>query len=198
MQFVFTVGSPPPSVTWWYLGENEAEGKSLAREPGFPLQTSSHMKEIDVDGTKIAHMDLEHVLSERLETKLRENRVTPIQLPMGFDGANDLPNNPYKAPYDMGQRNKSRHSKKTEHQHASINPKDYILVDRYMGRLIDSSWDVLQTGTVRNELQLKSIDRDSLLARITCLASNSNLTAPLKSTVTIDINRKYHSRPLKL
>ncbi|XP_076355350.1 cell adhesion molecule CEACAM5-like [Tachypleus tridentatus] len=55
---------------------------------------------------------------------------------------------------------------------------------------IDNSFRKIQELEVRNDYILQELKRDDLLAKLTCQASNNNLTSPLVATVTIDINLK--------
>ena len=59
------------------------------------------------------------------------------------------------------------------------------------GRLIDDSFTVLRNGTVRNEIQFRTIDRSFLHAEFTCTATNTNLSRPVTSTVHVDMNCKF-------
>lgn len=45
-------------------------------------------------------------------------------------------------------------------------------------------------GTIRNVLRISRLSRDDLMMVLTCQASNTNLTAPVSQTITIDLNRK--------
>lgn len=62
------------------------------------------------------------------------------------------------------------------------------------GRVIDDSFVTTFDNTVRNDLWLPSLDRSDLDATLTCEASNSNLTMPVSTSVTIDL----HMPPLSV
>ncbi|XP_046451494.1 nephrin-like isoform X1 [Daphnia pulex] len=62
------------------------------------------------------------------------------------------------------------------------------------GRVIDDSFVTTFENTVRNDLWLPSLDRSDLDATLTCEASNSNLTMPVSTSVTIDL----HMPPLSV
>ena len=59
------------------------------------------------------------------------------------------------------------------------------------GQVIDDSYVSTFESTVRNDLWIPALDRRDVDATITCEASNSNLTQPLTTSVTIDLLRKY-------
>ena len=59
------------------------------------------------------------------------------------------------------------------------------------GHLIDESFQILNNGTVRNEISFYAIERSSLHSELTCTASNTNLTRPVTATVHVDMNCKY-------
>lgn len=44
---------------------------------------------------------------------------------------------------------------------------------------------------VRNELVINHLQRDDLMAVLTCQASNNNISLPTTATVTVDLNCKY-------
>ncbi|KAG8175986.1 hypothetical protein JTE90_009862 [Oedothorax gibbosus] len=56
--------------------------------------------------------------------------------------------------------------------------------------LLDDSYYITPQGFARNELLLASLKRIDLMTRLTCQVSNSNLTAPVTSSVIIDMNLK--------
>ncbi|GFY52712.1 ig-like domain-containing protein [Trichonephila inaurata madagascariensis] len=57
--------------------------------------------------------------------------------------------------------------------------------------LIDDTFEVVTSSTlVRNELQLETLTRRDLMTEITCQASNNNVSAPIKSSVSLDLNCK--------
>lgn len=61
------------------------------------------------------------------------------------------------------------------------------------GRVIDDSFVTTFDNTVRNDLWLPSLDRSDLDATLTCEASNSNLTMPVSTSVTIDLHSEFSS-----
>ncbi|GBM48920.1 hypothetical protein AVEN_18422-1, partial [Araneus ventricosus] len=55
--------------------------------------------------------------------------------------------------------------------------------------LIDDTFEVVTSSfLVRNELQLEALTRRDLMAELTCQASNNNVSAPVKSSVSLDLN----------
>ncbi|KAF8781528.1 Neural cell adhesion molecule 2 like protein [Argiope bruennichi] len=55
--------------------------------------------------------------------------------------------------------------------------------------LIDDTFEVVTSSLfVRNELQLETLTRRDLMAELTCQASNNNVSAPVKSSVSLDLN----------
>ncbi|XP_076325621.1 neural cell adhesion molecule 2-like [Tachypleus tridentatus] len=54
--------------------------------------------------------------------------------------------------------------------------------------LLDDSYDTTIFGEVRNKLDIKHLQRHDLMATFTCQASNNNISLPITSTVTIDMN----------
>jgi len=52
--------------------------------------------------------------------------------------------------------------------------------------LIDDSFFITDLGTVQNEITIKSLNRSLLMQRLTCRASNSNLT--FEKSILIDLN----------
>ena len=58
------------------------------------------------------------------------------------------------------------------------------------GRLIDETYHILSNGTVRNEITFHNVDRTFLRKRLTCQATNTNLTRPVTTTVDVDMNCK--------
>ncbi|XP_054716331.1 nephrin-like isoform X1 [Uloborus diversus] len=54
--------------------------------------------------------------------------------------------------------------------------------------LLDNSFTTLGRGLVINELLLLDLQREDLLTMLTCQASNTNLTVPVSSSVTIDLS----------
>lgn len=61
----------------------------------------------------------------------------------------------------------------------------------WRGRIqVDDTYEV-SSHIVRNELQLESLTRRDLMTDFTCQASNNNMSAPVKTSVTLDLNCKY-------
>ncbi|RXG60789.1 hypothetical protein Avbf_16046, partial [Armadillidium vulgare] len=56
------------------------------------------------------------------------------------------------------------------------------------GSLLDDGSEVKSDGVTRNTLHMPKLTRADLLKTITCQAVNSNLTAPLTKSVTIDFS----------
>lgn len=56
--------------------------------------------------------------------------------------------------------------------------------------LLDDSYEVTATGTTRNELEIQALQRHDLMAVFSCQASNNNISAPVYSQVTVDLNCK--------
>ncbi|CAN7982930.1 unnamed protein product, partial [Ixodes hexagonus] len=56
--------------------------------------------------------------------------------------------------------------------------------------LVDEEFVTTPLDVVRNELVIKRLQRADLLATFTCQASNTNLTLPRSSSVTINMNRE--------
>ncbi|XP_015921092.1 neural cell adhesion molecule 2 [Parasteatoda tepidariorum] len=54
--------------------------------------------------------------------------------------------------------------------------------------LIDDTFEVTSTHIVRNELQIDSLTRKDLMAEFTCQASNNNVSSPMKSSISVDLN----------
>lgn len=56
--------------------------------------------------------------------------------------------------------------------------------------LMDDTYIVTPQGVVRNEISIPRLKRLDLLAELTCQASNTNLTVPVSSSVSLDLNLK--------
>ncbi|XP_054717287.1 synaptogenesis protein syg-2-like [Uloborus diversus] len=54
--------------------------------------------------------------------------------------------------------------------------------------LLDGTYYVTPQGFARNEINLPNLQRTDLLTTLTCEVSNSNLTAPVSSSVSLDMN----------
>lgn len=52
-------------------------------------------------------------------------------------------------------------------------------------------------GTASNELRIGALTRNHLLSQFTCQAHNSNLSAPLQASITLDVNLKPQDISLK-
>lgn len=59
--------------------------------------------------------------------------------------------------------------------------------------LIDDSYDAISEKKVQNLLHFHNLTRDHLHTSLTCQASNNNITTPISSAVTLNVNRKYIS-----
>ena len=59
---------------------------------------------------------------------------------------------------------------------------------------MDETFSQTTQGYVRNELVLPKLHRSDLLVTYTCQAVNTNLTVPVSSSITIDINCKYRHK----
>ncbi|GFQ74675.1 uncharacterized protein TNCT_628081 [Trichonephila clavata] len=58
--------------------------------------------------------------------------------------------------------------------------------------LLDDTYDILPNGVIRNELLISSLQRHDLMAVLSCQASNNNVSLPMSSSVTVDMNCKYN------
>ena len=56
--------------------------------------------------------------------------------------------------------------------------------------LLDDSYEISSSGVLRNQLEIVSLQRHDLMAVFTCQASNNNISAPISSSVTVDLNCK--------
>ncbi len=57
--------------------------------------------------------------------------------------------------------------------------------------LIDDSYTTGPHGLVRNELNLRNLNRTDFMSILTCRASNTNLSEPVSSSVVLDMNCKF-------
>lgn len=57
--------------------------------------------------------------------------------------------------------------------------------------LLDDTSVILSGNRVKNVLNLQKIERRQLHMVYTCQASNNNVTMPIVSSITLDVNRKY-------
>ncbi len=57
--------------------------------------------------------------------------------------------------------------------------------------LIDESYTTGPHGLVRNELNLRNLNRTDFMSILTCRASNTNLSEPVSSSVVLDMNCKF-------
>ena len=60
-------------------------------------------------------------------------------------------------------------------------------------RLIDSTYTIGPHGLVRNELNIRNLNRSDFMSILTCRASNNNVTEPISATVILDMNRKWNT-----
>lgn len=56
--------------------------------------------------------------------------------------------------------------------------------------LIDDSFEVTGPNTLKNELEIPSLQRGDLMTVFSCQASNNNISPPSSTAVTIDLNCK--------
>lgn len=63
--------------------------------------------------------------------------------------------------------------------------------------LLDDSYEITGSGTTRNELEIQALQRHDLMAVFSCQASNNNISAPVYSQVTVDLNCKS-SQPIAI
>ena len=59
------------------------------------------------------------------------------------------------------------------------------------GQIKDETYQILSNGTVRNEITFHDIKREFLRTKLTCEATNTNLTRPTSTTVNVDMNCKF-------
>lgn len=57
--------------------------------------------------------------------------------------------------------------------------------------LIDDTYQHLDKEGTSNELKIPSLNKNHLLSIFTCQASNTNLTSPIQTSITLDLNREY-------
>lgn len=57
--------------------------------------------------------------------------------------------------------------------------------------MLDDSSTMVADRKLRNILHLDKLERQHIQSLYTCRASNNNVTAPISSAVTINLNRKY-------
>lgn len=57
--------------------------------------------------------------------------------------------------------------------------------------LLDDSFIAISEKKMKNVLHLEKLERHHLHAQYTCQASNNNVTTPISSAVTLNLNRKY-------
>ncbi|CAG2107347.1 unnamed protein product [Medioppia subpectinata] len=61
--------------------------------------------------------------------------------------------------------------------------------------LLDDSYEMIGNGgSVRNQLEIQSLQRHDLMAVFTCQASNNNISMPTYTTVSVDLNSSQKSR----
>ncbi|XP_067130529.1 protein turtle homolog B-like isoform X2 [Centruroides vittatus] len=56
--------------------------------------------------------------------------------------------------------------------------------------ILDDSYYVMEDGIVRNEVTIPNFQRNDLMTILTCQATNNNVTAPVSTSVTVDLNLK--------
>ena len=57
--------------------------------------------------------------------------------------------------------------------------------------LVDSSFEGTYKQTMQNTLSIPNINKQDLLAELTCSASNNNITMPSKTSVVIEMKCMY-------
>lgn len=61
----------------------------------------------------------------------------------------------------------------------------------YRGRkVIDESYEIMSPLIIRNELILPKLQRRDLMATLTCQASNNDISSPVQTSITLDMNFK--------
>lgn len=60
------------------------------------------------------------------------------------------------------------------------------------GHIIDESWTVTPQAIVRNELVITRLRRNDLMTTLTCEANNSNLSEPISTSISLELNRKLY------
>lgn len=63
-------------------------------------------------------------------------------------------------------------------------------------RLLDATSESTIKGRVRNTIRLPNLSRSDLGMNLTCLASNSNVSIPTSTTVTVDLKCKILQKQL--
>ncbi|KFM70728.1 hypothetical protein X975_01916, partial [Stegodyphus mimosarum] len=79
-----------------------------------------------------------------------------------------------------------------QHTYANGDPSPSV---RWLkgAELLDDTYYITPQGFARNEIHLPNLHRTDLLMTLTCEVSNSNLTAPVSSSVSLDMNCIEHS-----
>lgn len=57
-------------------------------------------------------------------------------------------------------------------------------------KILDDSWIEMPQGVIKNELLISNLQRTDLMATLTCVASNSNLTKSTSSSIQLELNCK--------
>jgi len=53
---------------------------------------------------------------------------------------------------------------------------------------LDDSYEITPSGVMRNTLEIPALQRHDLMAVLTCQAANNNISNPVSSSVTVDLN----------
>ena len=64
--------------------------------------------------------------------------------------------------------------------------------------LLDDSYEITAAGIMRNTLEINALQRHDLMAVLTCQAINNNISNPVASSVTVDLNCKSNISSLVL